>query len=86
MNYLRDVTDRASGMCFFVGGIFHPQQTFHEAISEVGSNLMLVAAGKKHLSVMAHVKKHTDTALSRSGNPDYLLQLFGWWSIDSPTG
>jgi Ca2+:H+ antiporter len=26
-----------------VGGIFHPQQTFHEAISEVGSNLMLVA-------------------------------------------
>ncbi|KAK3067274.1 hypothetical protein LTR53_015949 [Teratosphaeriaceae sp. CCFEE 6253] len=32
------------GICFFVGGIFHPQQTFHEAISEVGSNLMLVAA------------------------------------------
>ncbi|KAF2864512.1 hypothetical protein K470DRAFT_297501 [Piedraia hortae CBS 480.64] len=32
------------GTCFFVGGIFHPQQTFHEAISEVGSNLMLVAA------------------------------------------
>jgi len=31
------------GLCFFVGGIFHPQQTFHEAISEVGSNLMLVA-------------------------------------------
>ena len=36
------------GMCFFVGGIFHPQQTFHEAISEVGSNLMLVAAGRPH--------------------------------------
>ncbi|KAK3049907.1 hypothetical protein LTR09_008827 [Extremus antarcticus] len=31
------------GTCFFVGGIFYPQQTFHEAISEVGSNLMLVA-------------------------------------------
>lgn len=30
-------------MCFLVGGIFHPQQVFHEAISEVGSNLMLVA-------------------------------------------
>ena len=30
-------------MCFFVGGVFWPQQTFHEAISEVGSNLMLVA-------------------------------------------
>lgn len=26
-----------------MGGIFHPQQVFHEAISEVGSNLMLVA-------------------------------------------
>jgi Ca2+:H+ antiporter len=32
-----------TGFSFFVGGIFHPQQTFHEAISEVGSNLMLVA-------------------------------------------
>lgn len=31
------------GLCFFIGGIFHPEQTFHEAISEVGSNLMLVA-------------------------------------------
>ncbi|KAF1819561.1 uncharacterized protein K489DRAFT_383795 [Dissoconium aciculare CBS 342.82] len=31
------------GLCFFVGGIYHPQQTFHDAISEVGSNLMLVA-------------------------------------------
>lgn len=32
-----------AGMCFLVGGIFKPQQVFHEAISEVGSNLMLVA-------------------------------------------
>ena len=39
-------TNSMLGMCFFVGGIFHPQQTFHEAISEVGSNLMLVAAGR----------------------------------------
>jgi Ca2+:H+ antiporter len=31
------------GLCFFIGGIFHPNQSFHEAISEVGSNLMLVA-------------------------------------------
>lgn len=31
------------GLCFFIGGIFHPEQTFHEAVSEVGSNLMLVA-------------------------------------------
>ena len=32
------------GLCFFIGGIFRPNQVFHEAISEVGSNLMLVAA------------------------------------------
>ena len=31
------------GLCFFIGGIFHPNQSFHEAISEVGRNLMLVA-------------------------------------------
>lgn len=31
------------GLCFFVGGIFKEEQTFHEAVSEVGSNLMLVA-------------------------------------------
>lgn len=31
------------GLCFLVGGIFHPQQTFHEAISEVGSNLLFVS-------------------------------------------
>ncbi|QIX01240.1 hypothetical protein AMS68_006757 [Peltaster fructicola] len=32
------------GLCFFVGGIFHPQQSFDEAISEVGGNLMFVAS------------------------------------------
>ena len=37
------VANGFTGLCFFIGGIFHPQQTFHEAISEVGSNLMLVA-------------------------------------------
>lgn len=40
---MRYDADIQIGLCFFVGGIFHPQQTFHEAISEVGSNLMLVA-------------------------------------------
>lgn len=31
------------GLCFFFGGLRHQEQTFHEAVSEVGSNLMLVA-------------------------------------------
>ena len=31
------------GMCFFVGGIWREEQEFHEAISEVGSGLLLVA-------------------------------------------
>jgi Ca2+:H+ antiporter len=31
------------GLCFFVGGIFYPNQAFHVAISEVACNLMLVA-------------------------------------------
>lgn len=31
------------GLCFFVGGISYPNQSFHVAISEVACNLMLVA-------------------------------------------
>lgn len=31
------------GMCFFWGGIRREEQVFHEAISEVGSGLLLVA-------------------------------------------
>lgn len=31
------------GACFFVGGMNRDEQTFHEAISEVGSGLLLVA-------------------------------------------
>jgi Ca2+:H+ antiporter len=31
------------GLCFFAGGIRRDEQEFHEAVSEVGSNLMLVA-------------------------------------------
>ncbi|OXV05793.1 hypothetical protein Egran_06439 [Elaphomyces granulatus] len=31
------------GLCFFVGGINRDEQSFHEAISEVGSGLLLVA-------------------------------------------
>jgi len=31
------------GMCFFFGGIGRSEQSFHEAVSEVGSGLLLVA-------------------------------------------
>jgi len=31
------------GLCFFAGGLRREEQEFHEAVSEVGSNLMLVA-------------------------------------------
>jgi Ca2+:H+ antiporter len=31
------------GACFFAGGLRRDEQDFHEAVSEVGSNLMLVA-------------------------------------------
>lgn len=31
------------GICFFVGGLKRAEQTFHDAVSDTGSNLMLVA-------------------------------------------
>ena len=31
------------GLCFFVGGFKRHEQTFHDAVSDTGSNLMLVA-------------------------------------------
>jgi Ca2+:H+ antiporter len=31
------------GMCFFVGGLKRTEQVFHEAVSEVGTGLLLVA-------------------------------------------
>ena len=31
------------GMCFFVGGLKRDEQKFHEAVSEVGTGLLLVA-------------------------------------------
>lgn len=35
------------GMCFFVGGLTRDAQEFHEAVSEVGTSLMLVAGSMK---------------------------------------
>jgi Ca2+:H+ antiporter len=34
------------GLCFFAGGLRRTEQSFHEAVSEVGSGLMLVAGSK----------------------------------------
>lgn len=31
------------GMCFFAGGIRHPEQVFDEAVGEVGAGLLLTA-------------------------------------------
>lgn len=38
------------GLCFFFGGLFREEQAFHEAVSETGSNLMLVAGSTYHAS------------------------------------
>jgi hypothetical protein len=34
------------GACFFAGGLRRDEQEFHEAVSEVGGNLMLVAGSR----------------------------------------
>lgn len=34
------------GLCFFFGGLKREEQEFHEAVSEVGSGLMLVAGSE----------------------------------------
>src|ERR1700761_3496159 len=35
------------GLCFFFGGLRREEQKFHEAISETGNGLMLVAGSKQ---------------------------------------
>jgi Ca2+:H+ antiporter len=39
------------GACFFAGGLRRDEQEFHEAVSEVGSNLMLVAGSELSTSI-----------------------------------
>lgn len=34
------------GLCFFIGGLFREDQSFHDAVSDTGSNLMLVAGSE----------------------------------------
>ncbi|CZR55891.1 related to vacuolar Ca2+/H+ antiporter [Phialocephala subalpina] len=50
------------GMCFFVGGMKRDEQSFHEAISEVGSGLLLTAG------LGLSVPVAFDTALRNTGN------------------
>ena len=39
------------GLCFFVGGLKRHEQTFHDAVSDTGSNLMLVAGSESSFPV-----------------------------------
>ncbi|KAM0719873.1 hypothetical protein Q7P37_004008 [Cladosporium fusiforme] len=58
------------GLCFFVGGIYYPNQEFHVAISEVACNLMLVAGmGLIIPSIFYH-----SLALSSSHSHEFLDQ------------
>lgn len=58
------------GLCFFVGGIFYPNQSFHVAISEVACNLMLVAGmGLIIPSIFYH-----SLSLSSSHSDEFLEQ------------
>jgi len=45
------------GLCFFVGGLRHPEQEFHGIVSEVGNGLMLVA-GCKFNSFLHTLSRH----------------------------
>lgn len=56
------------GMCFFVGGLKRSEQVFHEAVSEVGTGLLLVA-GFGLLIPSAFY-----SALKGAVNPNFTLQ------------
>lgn len=70
------------GLCFFVGGFRRHEQVFHEAVSEVGSNLLLVA-GFALLIPSAFYSALTSTAFGPSdtipvdenGNPQEVFTL-----------
>ncbi|KAJ5143118.1 Sodium/calcium exchanger membrane region [Penicillium bovifimosum] len=63
------------GMCFFVGGIKRSEQTFHEAVSEVGTGLLLVA-GFGLLIPSAFY-----SALRGSVNQEFTLEQLGEYSL-----
>lgn len=51
------------GLCFFVGGLKREEQEFHEAVSEVGSGLMLVCGSKSSLAPRTQYKYGCNTDL-----------------------
>ncbi|KAJ5473635.1 Sodium/calcium exchanger membrane region [Penicillium sp. IBT 31633x] len=63
------------GTCFFVGGIKRSEQTFHEAVSEVGTGLLLVA-GFGLLIPSAFY-----SALRGSVNDEFTLEQLGEFSL-----
>jgi Ca2+:H+ antiporter len=60
------------GTCFVAGGIKNDTQEFHEAVSESGSGLMLVAASELCLSSS---ELHHANAISGSGSTCRLCQI-----------
>lgn len=62
------------GLCFIAGGIRHEEQVFHEAVSEVGSNLLLVAGCKSQhfLAVITKMAAHS----SRQSVSSFRLPLW----------
>ena len=63
------------GLCFFVGGLRREEQVFHEAVSEVGTGLLLVA-GFGLLIPSAFY-----SALRGSVNEEFTAQLLGQYAL-----
>lgn len=69
------------GFCFFVGGMNKKEQEFHEAISEVGSGLMLVAGfgllipSAFSRSLLKDVEESTDGSLTLEILNSKVLQI-----------
>lgn len=63
------------GLCFLAGGLRREEQEFHEAVSEVGSNLMLVAGSESHNPILHPNpgRHHTLTQRSRLNRSEHLL-------------
>jgi Ca2+:H+ antiporter len=60
------------GFCFFAGGLRRDEQVFHEAVSEVGGNLMLVAGSKSWNRGQLHISMLTaHSGLDCSGRLQY---------------
>lgn len=57
------------GLCFFVGGLKRHEQEFHEAVSEVGSGLMLVA-GMALVLPAAYINTLSNSEYAGTGNFD----------------